>query len=124
MIRKMARKDRGTTLAALTLRLGVAAVFLYAGIASLLAPLEWAGYLPQFLAHLIAPLVAIKLVAVYEVAVSLWLLSGKYTRFAAAVAALTLAGILLSNPSQLIITFRDIGLLAAALALYFLAGGA
>jgi uncharacterized membrane protein YphA (DoxX/SURF4 family) len=115
----MAERSRDVKVASLLLRVGLAAVFLYAGIASLRSPLEWEGYLPAFLTHLFAPLLVIRLIAIYELVLAAWLLIGRYTRFAAAAAAATLAGILLANFSQLMITFRDVGLLCAALALIF-----
>ncbi|HET7059872.1 MAG TPA: DoxX family membrane protein [Candidatus Saccharimonadales bacterium] len=101
------------------LRIGLAAVFLYAAVGALQHPLEWAGFLPSFLRAAMSPTTLVKLVAVYELALVAWLLSGKYVRYAALLCAVTLAGIIVTNPSQLIITFRDIGLLFMALALFF-----
>ena len=107
-------------LAQMLLRLGLAFVFGYAGLASLLQPLDWAGYLPGFIAHVIDPVTAIKIVGVYELALAIWLLSGKCIRYSAGLAVLTLGGIIISNLNVFIITFRDIGLLCAALALALL----
>jgi uncharacterized membrane protein YphA (DoxX/SURF4 family) len=101
------------------LRLGLAFVFIYAGVSSLQHPLYWTGYLPHFLTQNIAALTLIKIFAIYELILAAWLLSGKYIRYAAALYALTLAGIVVATPSQLIITFRDIGLVCMALALAF-----
>ncbi len=111
---------RNPRVASLLLRAGLAAVFVYAAIASLRYPLEWEGYLPVFLGRQLSPLLLIRLVAVYELVVALWLVSGKYLRPAALLTAVTLAGIMLSNLTQMAITFRDIGLFFAALALVFL----
>jgi len=105
-------------LPALILSLGLAFVFLYAGIASLLNPLLWIGYLPQFMGNFIALDVAIKFIAVYEIALGLLLVSGKYRKAAAALSALTLAGIIVSSLNQFVITFRDVGLLMMAVALF------
>jgi hypothetical protein len=101
------------------LRIGLAFVFLYAATASLQHPLVWAIYLPAFLTKAIAATTLIKIVAIYELALVVWLLSGKYVRYCALLCALTLAGIVLTNPSQLITTFRDVGLVFMALALFF-----
>ncbi len=101
------------------LRIGLAFVFLYAATASLQHPLVWAVYMPAFLTKAIASTTLIKIVAVYELALVVWLLSGKYVRYCALLCALTLAGIVLTNPSQLITTFRDVGLVFMALALFF-----
>lgn len=106
-----------SNLPALLLRIGLAVVFGYAAQASLLHPLEWAGYLPHVLAERADAVTLVKGLAVYEIILALWLLSGKYVRIAAALSALTMAGILAANMSQLIITFRDFGLLCMALSL-------
>lgn len=103
------------------LRLGLAFVFAYAGISSLQQPLEWVGYLPGFMTQLIDAMVLIKVFAIYELLLAGWLLSARYTRYAALLSAATLAGILAVNSGQLIITFRDVGLVLMALALALLA---
>ena len=102
------------------LRVGLAIVFLYAAIFSFKNPNEWIGYVPSYLAKGLSAGTILKLISVVQIVVAFWLLSGKYLRYAAALAALMLAGILLTNWSQLYITFRDIGLLFAALALVVL----
>ena len=107
-------------LPALILSLGLAFVFLYAGVASLMNPQLWASYLPQFMGNFIALDVAIKLIAVYEIALGLLLVSGKFRKIASALSALTLAGIIVSSLNQFVITFRDVGLLMMAVALFFM----
>jgi len=106
-------------LPALILSLGLAFVFLYAGIASLMNPQLWVSYLPQFMGNFIALDVAIKFIAVYEIVLGLLLVSGKFRKVAAALSALTLVGIIVSSLNQFVITFRDVGLLFAAVALFF-----
>lgn len=100
------------------LRIGLAFVFLYAATSSLRHPVEWIGFLPTFLTKAIAGATLIKLFAVYELVLAGWLLSGRYVRYCSLLCALTLAGIVIANPSQLITTFRDVGLVFMALALY------
>jgi uncharacterized membrane protein YphA (DoxX/SURF4 family) len=102
------------------LRLGLAIIFLYAGVSSLQHPLDWVGYLPNILTKSIAPLTLIKIFAVYELLLALWLATGWRLRYAAILCTATLATIMLTNTGQLITTFRDIGLAFAALALVFL----
>jgi uncharacterized membrane protein YphA (DoxX/SURF4 family) len=101
------------------LRIGLGVVFLYAGISSLQHPLEWVGFLPMFLTKIVTATTLIKIFAIYELGLVLWLISGKLLRYCALLCALTLAGIVLTNPTQLITTFRDIGLACMALALAF-----
>ena len=117
-------RSRDIQIASLLLRVGLAAAFLYAAVASLRAPLEWIGFLPSIVTRLMSPTIAIRIIAVYELALAAWLISGRYVRYAALVAAVTLSGILLGNLNELIVTFRDVGLFFASLALFFLANDA
>jgi hypothetical protein len=55
--------------------------------------------------------------SVYELLLAGWLLSGVYVRYAALLCAATLAGIVVTNFELFAITFRDIALIFAALAL-------
>jgi len=104
-------------IARLLLRLGLAFVFVYAGVSSLRQPDEWIGYLPHFLASASYAETLMRVFAVYELGLALWLLSGKFVRYAAALCGLTLVGIVLADPNNLIISFRDIGLICMAVAL-------
>ncbi len=104
-------------LAAWLLRYGLAFVFAYAAISSLLHPFEWIGYMPGYLTGLVSATALLKIFALIELGLAAWLIIGRYVRWAALFAALMLAGIVIASPSQLIVTFRDIGLIAMALAL-------
>lgn len=101
------------------LQVGLAVVFAYPAIASFRQPANWTAYLPNFLASHIAPVTLLKIFALYELVLAIWLLSGQYLKLAGLLAAATLASIVIVNPQQLIITFRDIGLACMALALVF-----
>lgn len=111
------KKLEKLNLAPWLLRAGLAFVFAYAGVASLQHPLEWIGYLPAFMTQHVAATTLIKFFAVYELALAAWLLSGKYLRYAGLLAGLTLLGIVVTDSSQFIVTFRDVGLACMALAL-------
>ena len=102
---------------ALLLRGGLAVIFLYAAISSFANPQDWAGYLPKLLTDRVDVDILLKGFSVYELALAAWLLSGVYVRYAALLCALTLLGIIVSNFSLFAITFRDIALVFAALAL-------
>ena len=107
-------------LSALLLRLGLATVLLYAAIASTLNPDDWVGYLPGFMRDIAPPETLLMGFSVYELALAAWLLSGVQVRYAALLCAATLGGIVASNFSLLAISFRDIGLMFAAVALAFI----
>jgi uncharacterized membrane protein YphA (DoxX/SURF4 family) len=115
-----AKNLRSPQAAVWSLRLGLAFVFAYAGVSSLREPAEWIGYLPSFLYHASFATTLLKLFAVGELVLAVWLLVGRYLRCAAVLAFLLLAGITVVNVSQFVITFRDVGLALMALALLFL----
>jgi uncharacterized membrane protein YphA (DoxX/SURF4 family) len=106
--------------ATVTLRLGLAFIFLYASISSLVHPAVWVGFLPLFMTKIIAATTLLKGVALYQLVLAVWLLSGQFVRYAALLAAVTLAGIVATNVGDLITTFRDIGLICMAAALFLL----
>ena len=107
--------------ASLILRLALAFVFAYAAIDSLLHPSDWVGYMPHVADNIISRYTLLTIVSIYQLILVVWLLVGRYARYAAVLSALTLAGITVVNLSIFSITFRDVGLLLAAVALVFVA---
>jgi uncharacterized membrane protein YphA (DoxX/SURF4 family) len=112
--------DRHPNMASLFLRVGLAVVFLYAAISSFVSPSDWIGYLPTFVRSIFPATVVLGVFSVIELILAAWLLSGVYVRLAALICSIMLLGIVLSNFSLLPISFRDIGLIFAALALLFI----
>ncbi len=110
----------GNQLASLMLRIGLAAVLLYASVSSFITPADWIGYLPHFLTSRVPGTLLLHVFSVYELLLALWLLSGLYIKFAALIAALTFGGIILTNTGLLAVTFRDITMVFASLALIFI----
>jgi hypothetical protein len=95
-------------------------MFAYAAVSSTLHPDAWVGYLPHMLTDHIAATMLLKFFSVYEVFLTVWLLSGLYIRYCGLLCAATLVGIILSSPGAFIVTFRDVGLVCMALALVVL----
>lgn len=114
----MATKSRITLTSSMFLVAGLVFVFVYAAVMSFRHPLEWVGYVPGFLTRFVAALTLVKLIAAYELVLAAWLLSGRYRKYAALLSAATLGGIIVLNWGQMIVTFRDVGLLCMALALF------
>lgn len=104
-------------LVSILLRISIASVFLYAAIASFLEPLAWIDYLPQFLRNLFPGQLLLTGFSLFQIALSVWILSGWKTFISASLAALTLLGIIAANSSQLDTLFRDFAIFFAALAL-------
>ena len=105
-------------LAKLVLRLGLIAVFLYAAVASFVTPIDWIGYLPQ--TKMVPAPLLLKIFSAYELLLALWLLSGKYLRYAGALSALTMLGIIVADAKLFAITFRDVAIATGAVALALL----
>lgn len=99
------------------LRLSISSVFLYAAIASTLTPINWIGYIPQFVRDLAPTTLVLQGFSLFQVVLSLWVLSGWKTKYSASLAALTLLAIIGANYNQLDVLFRDIAIFFAALAL-------
>lgn len=96
---------------------GLAFVFAYAGVESLRNPDGWVGFVPSALTHIAAATTILKATAFVEIILAAWLATMQWVKYAGIVAVLMLAGIIVGNPHAWDITFRDVGLLLAALAL-------
>ena len=106
---------QGTNLAGLLLRLGLVVVFAYAAVSSLVSPADWVGYLPR--QNLVSPYTLLKIFSAYELVLVAWLVWGKYVRWAALLSAATMLGVVVINPHLFAVTFRDLAIACAALAL-------
>lgn len=113
-------KNDKITLISFFLRIGLAAVFLYAAISSFLNPLAWVGFFPLWLRDLIPPKILIFSFSTYEILLSLWLFSSWKSFYVAIVSSLTLFAIIIGNLGALDIIFRDIAILFMAISLAIL----
>ena len=107
-------------LASLIIRVGLAAVLLYAAIDAFREPAAWISYMPSLLTKLLAAKTMLDIASVFQIVLAFWLVWGKYLFGAALLTALLLGSIIVSSISSFLITFRDVGLLAATIALMFL----
>ena len=101
------------------LRLALAFSFLYPAVSAVLDPYSWVGYFPTFLSDAIAPhqVILLHTFGVVEVVLALWILGGRRVRVPALLMAAMLIAIVLANPAQLSVLFRDLALALAAGAL-------
>jgi uncharacterized membrane protein len=102
------------------LRAGLAFVFAYAAISAFVTPDAWLGFIPSYVPTAFAK-PSLDFFSVVQLVLAVWLLWGRWLRYAAAAAALLIIALTLSNLASLVITFRDIGLALAATALALLA---
>jgi uncharacterized membrane protein YphA (DoxX/SURF4 family) len=105
------------------LQIGLAFVFLFAGVDSLVHAADWISFVPQWVTTFGLSLdMFLKLNALVEIAIGLLLLIPYTARFGALIAALELLGIIVSSGFShgiLLITFRDVGLFFSATYLAF-----
>lgn len=102
------------------LRLGIAFTFLYAGISSLLSPLSWIGFVPDFVEFLLSKELFLILYSISEIILGIWLLSKWKVFYSSLISSILLLAITLPNITAMDIIFRDIGLFLAAVSLTLL----
>ncbi|MBI2669504.1 hypothetical protein HYX14_06705 [Candidatus Woesearchaeota archaeon] len=105
------------SLAGFFLRVGIAIVFLYAAVSAFLNPDAWIGFIPGWFRAIIPAGIFMWVYNLYQIGLSLWLLSGKRTFEASIIAGLTLLAIVILNMSALDLVFRDVAILFGAAAL-------
>lgn len=101
-------------------RLGLAAVFFYAGVSAVLQPADWIGFIPNSLASLVpfSRELTLQLHSYFEIVLGIIILIGWQRKLLGIIAALDLTAILVLNGINAV-TFRDLGLIALALTLIF-----
>lgn len=102
------------------LRTGLAIVFLYAGIAALLNPAVWIGFIPIWVRNIIPGNIFLPMHAVLDIIIGMWMIAGKKLLYVSIIASLSLFSIIIFNTTALDIIFRDIALLFSAVALMIL----
>jgi len=104
--------------AATILRWGLAFVFFYAAIASLLDPGNWIVFLPGFLAASPYAGMLLAVFSLYQLILAGMLFWGRQLYWASLLATITFAGIVVINVQESSIVFRDVGLAFSGLALF------
>lgn len=104
-------------IARLGLRAGVAFAFLYPPLNAFVDPYAWIGYFPTFLKGYVPDLVLLHAFGVVEAIVALWILSGWRIFWPSLAACAMLLAIVMFNPSNFQVLFRDISIAVMALAL-------
>src|SRR3989344_3386681 len=109
----------------LLLRVAVAFSFLYPPLSALSDPDSWIGYFPPFLLDIAGTndVLLLHTFGIVEIVIALWLLFGKRVFVPSTLATLMLAAIVLVNPVQFSILFRDVSIALAAAALAFMEYG-
>ena len=106
----------------LLLRAGAAFAFLYPALDAFADPASWLGYFPAVVRHTAAVLGIPNVVLLHgfgavEVIIALWILSGKKIFWPSLAATLLLFSIIISDPGDFQVLFRDVSLAALTSAL-------
>lgn len=99
------------------LRAGVAFAFLYPPVAAIFSPNDWIGYFPAFTRGFVPDVVLLHGFGVLEVAIALWILSGKKIFWPSIGATALLISIVVFDFQDFIVVFRDLSIAAAAFSL-------
>lgn len=101
------------------MRLAVAFAFLYPAVAAWSDPYSWIGYFPGFLLELAGSneLLLLHGWGAIEVILALWVLFAVRVYVPGILMALALLAVIVANPGQFPILFRDISIALAALSL-------
>ncbi len=101
------------------LRFGLALAFIYPAISAWFNPFAWIGYFPSFLLNFAGSndILLLHAFGVTEIIIGLWLIFGKKIFWPSVVAGAYLVGIVVLNLNQMDVIFRDISILAIAIAL-------
>jgi cobalamin biosynthesis protein CobD/CbiB len=105
------------------LRLALALAFIYPPISAHFAPYDWIGYFPSFMRNIVSDQTLLGAWGILELVIGVWILSGKRIFIPSVLAAVLLVSIVLFNPSQFEVVFRDLSIAFVALALAFWSWG-
>jgi len=107
----------------LALRVGAAFAFLYPPLNALADPYAWIGYFPLFVKGYVADEVLLHTFGIAEVILALWILSGWRIFWPSAAATAMLLGIVVFNPGNFQVLFRDLAIAAIPFSLAMISYG-
>jgi hypothetical protein len=95
-------------------------VFFFAAINFTLHPQLGFAYIPSYVQAIIPPALFLHIFSVYEVVLTVWLLSGKWNRYCGLLTAATLFGFTVLNLNAFGTLFRNVSIFFSAIAYSFL----
>ena len=99
------------------LRIAIAFFFLYPAIDGFFHPDTWIGYFPPMMASMASSAVVVGVWGVIEVVLAFWMLFGKNIKIPSILTGILAVGIVVANPSEFPVIFRDLSLGAVSFAL-------
>lgn len=91
--------------------------FLYASVAMLLDPVQFATYMPSFLPMSWVETICLPCFGIFEAVLAVCLLAGRRLFAVSLLSALTMGAIVVANPDSFDLLFRNVAIACAALAL-------
>lgn len=98
------------------LRIGIAFVFLYAGVAAFLNPNDWVGFIPN-IGNFITKAILLQIHIFFNLILGVWLLSNKKIFYASIISGIAVFFIIILNIGAFDIIFRDVAILTGIIAL-------
>ncbi len=102
------------------LRVGLAFVYGYASIEVYINPINFLKYIPPSVVQIVPLNIFLTLFSIFEILLTLWLLSGKKTEYAAIISAFLMLAIIIPNTEFFSVLFRNVAIGFASLALAML----
>ncbi|MDP2593260.1 MAG: hypothetical protein Q8P52_01255 [bacterium] len=99
------------------LRIGLAFPFVYAAVGGFMNPTAWTSFFPPFATNYLPEQTLLLAWGVFEFILAAWILFGRRIFWPSIIAATSLTGLIFFNWGARDIIFRDISILAIALAL-------
>ncbi|MBF05444.1 hypothetical protein CL644_01930 [bacterium] len=101
------------------LRISLAFAFIYPAVSAWFNPYAWVGYFPPIVLDFVGSndVILLHAFGVTEILIGLWIILGRKILLPSIIASAYLVGIILLNLNQMDVIFRDISILAIALAL-------
>ena len=99
------------------LRIGLAFVYGYVSVEMFVDPSSFLKYVPQFMQQIMPLNIFMVSFGIFEILLTLWLLSGKGTEYAGIISAFLMIAIIVPNTAYFSILFRNVAIGFASLAL-------
>ncbi len=104
----------------LSLRIGLAIVFLYPAISAITEPLAWTGFIPPFISSVIDPILFLHIHSAFELLLVIWFLSNWKVKYPAILGGLFTIAIVVTNLGAFSLVFRDVAVIFMCIALAIL----
>ncbi len=102
------------------IRVGLAFVYGYAAVETQLSPANFLKYVPPIMQAIIPVDLFLVAFGIFEMILTIWLLSGKHTEYAGLISFALMMSIIFPNMAYFPVLFRNIAIASASLALFAL----